>query len=324
MRFVVEDARLAHDLKLLRHDLAGVMGHIDRILLLSNRDTVGDIGTDIKVDSEYRRCTPVDVLTAASQRIQQSLRCIEEYLKLVRPDLAVAIEPLRYRAYDCLAAVELLALKSNPGELDLFLEGARLYLLVDCQLSQNDFAARIDQLSKAGVDLIQIRDKQADSRKLLEYTRIAMEAVDRNITRIVVNDRLDIAMVAASDFVHVGQEDIGIEEVRKISSKIGVGVSTHSIEQARLASKSGASYIGCGPTFPSSTKIFEDFPGLQFLQQVAEEIALPCFAIGGITLERLSDVMATGVKRVAVSAAIWKASDPISMAAKFADQLKRA
>ena len=93
-----------------------------------------------------------------------------------------------------------------------------------------------------------------------------------------------------------------------------MGVSTHSIEQARQAVLDGANYIGVGPTFPSDTKSFEHFPGLDLLRAVAAEIRLPAFAIGGITAENLADVLATGFPRIAVSAAVTAAADPAEAA----------
>jgi thiamine-phosphate pyrophosphorylase len=89
-----------------------------------------------------------------------------------------------------------------------------------------------------------------------------------------------------------------------------IGVSTHTIEQARQAVLEGASYIGCGPTFPSGTKHFDDFAGPDFLRQVAAEIALPAFAIGGIKLENLPQVLATGFTRVAIGGAIADQEHP--------------
>jgi thiamine-phosphate pyrophosphorylase len=126
-----------------------------------------------------------------------------------------------------------------------------------------------------------------------------------------VNDRPDIAVLSQADGVHVGQEELEVRDARRI---IGpdrlVGVSTHSIEQACQAVSDGADYIGCGPTFPSGTKDFDHFPGLDFLRQVAAEISLPAFAIGGITLDNLSQVLHTGFARIAVSGAITNSADP--------------
>ena len=89
-----------------------------------------------------------------------------------------------------------------------------------------------------------------------------------------------------------------------------VGVSTHSIEQARQAVLDGANYLGVGPTFPSGTKVFDHFPGLELLRAVSAEIRLPAFAIGGITRENLGQVLSAGFTRVAVSGAVLNAKDP--------------
>src|SRR5205823_3080461 len=97
-----------------------------------------------------------------------------------------------------------------------------------------------------------------------------------------------------------GQEELSLKDARQIvGPDMLIGVSTHSIEQARQAVLQGADYLGLGPTFPSGTKRFDEFPGLHFLRQIAAEIVLPAFAIGGITLENLPQVLATGIRRVA-------------------------
>jgi len=130
-----------------------------------------------------------------------------------------------------------------------------------------------------------------------------------------VNDRPDRAALAGADGVHVGQDELSVKDVRAI---VGpgrlVGVSTHSIEQARQAVLDGADYIGVGPTFPSGTKQFDTFPGPALLRQVAEEIRLPAFAIGGIDLGNLSEVLESGIRRVAVGRAITAAENPCEVA----------
>jgi thiamine-phosphate pyrophosphorylase len=109
----------------------------------------------------------------------------------------------------------------------------------------------------------------------------------------------------------LGQEDLPVHEARYILGPQGlIGVSTHSIEQARAAVLEGANYLGVGPTYPSTTKQFADFPGVALLSQLAGEISLPAFAIGGITQENLPEVLATGIERIAVSGAVAHAADP--------------
>ena len=131
----------------------------------------------------------------------------------------------------------------------------------------------------------------------------------------MINDRPDLAALIAADGVHVGQEELSVKDVRSmVGPDVLIGVSTHSIEQARQAVLDGANYIGVGPTFPSGTKRFEHFPGVELLRAVAAEIRLPAFAIGGITRANLDQVKSAGFRRAAVSGAIVGAEDPVQAA----------
>jgi thiamine-phosphate pyrophosphorylase len=142
---------------------------------------------------------------------------------------------------------------------------------------------------------------------------------------MIINDRPDIAVLSSADGVHVGQEELSVADVRAIvGPKRLIGVSTHSIEQARQAVLDGADYIGCGPTFPTSTKEFSRYPGLEFLVEVSAEISLPGFAIGGINRQRLSEVLETGVGRIAVSSALDQAEDPFDEAEQLLQRLREA
>jgi thiamine-phosphate pyrophosphorylase len=114
-----------------------------------------------------------------------------------------------------------------------------------------------------------------------------------------------------ADGVHVGQDELSVKEARTIlGPRRLVGVSTHSLEQARQAVLDGADYIGCGPTFASGTKSFSQFPGLAFLREVAADICVPAFAIGGISIANVGQVMAAGLYRIAVSGAAMTAEHP--------------
>ena len=127
-----------------------------------------------------------------------------------------------------------------------------------------------------------------------------------------MNDRPDLAALARADGVHVGQEELSVKDARSIvGPELLVGVSTHSIEQARQAVLDGANYIGVGPTFPSGTKRFEQFPGVELLRAVAAEIRLPAFAIGGIDGRERGRSAGRPVSRaIAVSGAVTSAADP--------------
>jgi thiamine-phosphate pyrophosphorylase len=124
--------------------------------------------------------------------------------------------------------------------------------------------------------------------------------------------------------VHVGQDELSIKDARRIiGTKKLVGVSTHSLQQARQAVLDGADYVGVGPTFPSTTKSFSEFVGLDLARQVAAEISLPAYAIGGITVDNLPQVVATAIHGVAVGAAIVQATDPAVAAQAMLKQLRK-
>jgi thiamine-phosphate pyrophosphorylase len=128
---------------------------------------------------------------------------------------------------------------------------------------------------------------------------------------IIINDRPAIAAAVDADGVHLGQEDFTVKDARHVlGPRALIGVSTHSLAQAQQAVLDGANYIGVGPTFPSATKQFAEFPGLDLLRQVASSIRLPALAIGGIDAGNVDEVLATGASRIAVSSAVVTAASP--------------
>ncbi len=324
-RFVLEDGELSGRLKAFRHSLAEASNRIDRGMLLQSRDTQGDVGTAQTTASEFHRPTMASVVVAASQRVQQSLRCLEEYGKVVDPEFASAIESLRYQSYDLLATVDLKVLAHDEPLSKLkrpACSHAQLYLLVDCQMPLESFIENLKAVSSAGADWIQIRDKHCDTRQVIEYGQAALAAIDSRKTQILINDRLDIAMAIGAAGVHLGQEDMPITQARRIAPpSMWIGVSTHSLEQAIQAEAEGADYIGCGPTFPSTTKSFDQYKGTEWLSSVSQKIKIPSFAIGGINTENVDVVAQAGIRRVAVSGAIWKAADPATSTRQIREKL---
>jgi thiamine-phosphate pyrophosphorylase len=309
VRFVLDDRHLTGLCKQMRHDLGAVLASVPSEHRLAARDTLADVGTTLATPSEQRRASPEHVLAANLTRLQESFRSLEEFGKLLDPEMGAAMERLRYRSYTLHRAVEI-----TRTSLDR-LRDARLYVLVDGRSSLAEFERLARGLVDAGVHVLQLRDKQLADRDLLARARLLRAITASTPTLFIMNDRPDLAALARADGVHVGQDELSAKDARSIvGPEALIGVSTHSIEQARQAVLDGANYLGVGPTFPSGTKHFEQFPGLPLLRQVAAEIRLPAFAIGGITAENLPEVLATGMMRVAVSGAILAALSPIGAA----------
>jgi thiamine-phosphate pyrophosphorylase len=248
--------------------------------------------------------------------VAEALRSLEEYSKVVDPQIAARFEALRYRSYTLERAIHT---TRSSGER---LAAAQLYILVDGGESDAALLQLMGPFISVGVHVVQLRDKHLADRELLARARLLRSLTRGTETLFIVNDRPDLADLAEADGVHVGQDELSVKDARAIVGPDRlVGVSTHSIEQARAAVLAGANYIGVGPTFPSQTKDFASFTGLSLLRAVAAEIRLPAFAIGGIGLANLDDVLATGMSRVAIGAAITRASDPQRVARALLERL---
>ncbi len=319
-RLAIDDEFLSTELKRLRHDLTEASKGIERSKRIHARDTVGDVGTEIELPSEYERVPGHEdvgnsdfasrgewnegiggTIKANFSRAQQGLRTIEEFSKLLDVSIAKKIEQIRYRCY----SLEKSFNATLFGRSELV--DASLYALIT---AQGDWELRVKTMVEAGVDLVQLRDKDRTDQEIVAVGRKIAELTRGSNTVFIMNDRADLANAARADGVHLGQDDLKVGDARRLvgPSKV-IGVSTHSLAQAKQAVSDGADYIGVGPVFPSTTKHFEKHVGLELVKEVAAEIKLPMFAIGGITLGNLPSVLDSGARRVAVSGAINQADD---------------
>lgn len=202
----------------------------------------------------------------------------------------------------------------------------RLYVILDAALLTIPEIDCACQLADAGVRLLQYRNKTASSRDLLESSnRLSAELMPRRVT-FIVNDRADVAALAGASGVHVGQEDLGVEEARTVvgPSKL-VGISTHNRAQFEQAAATSADYIAVGPVFSTATKLNPDpVVGTDFIRQVRRLTDKPIVAIGGITLECANEVLRAGADSVAVVSDILRAREPGERARQYVEMLEAA
>jgi thiamine-phosphate pyrophosphorylase len=309
VRFSLDDRHLTRLLKNWRHRLAAILSTFDSQGLVSSRDTPRDVGTTIKTRREGVRETLRDVVTANFKRAQEATRTLEEYGKLLASALGRQFEELRYDLYTIEKGV-LITSASRERLAD-----RSLYVLVSSELCPHGSGPVIAAALAGGAGVIQVREKKMSDRELMAYGKLVREWTARAEALFVMNDRPDLAVLTSADGVHVGQEELSVREARRIvgPSRL-VGVSTHTLEQARQAVLDGADYIGVGPVFSSTTKSFSHLAGLELVRQVAAEITLPVYAIGGIGIENLDEVLSAGARRIAVSGAICGAEDPANVA----------
>jgi thiamine-phosphate pyrophosphorylase len=194
------------------------------------------------------------------------------------------------------------------------LAAARLYL---CTPIRPDLAELAEAVYGAGVDLLQLRDKQAEAIPLLEAAKVLKEAADRHGALFAVNDRADVALAAGADILHLGQGDLPMTWARRIvGDGMLLGRSTHDLRQVHDALAEGWDYFAVGPVYPTATKPGRPAVGTSLLEQVAAlDVAVPWFAIGGIDHANLPEITRAGATRIVVVRAITDAADPSTAAA---------
>jgi thiamine-phosphate pyrophosphorylase len=315
-RFALNDPAVTAMAKTLRSDLKEVLAAMPAEEMITSRDTPGDIGTEITSPSEPRRRDLADVAVAACKRLSEALRTIEEYGKFVAPQQALAIERMRYDTYTLeQRLVGRLLVARRFGQ-------ARLYVLISSHHCRGSVRELARAVVAGGADALQLREKDLPDDMLLAMAAELRELTDETSRLFIVNDRADIAAMVGADGVHLGQHDVPSAEARRLLRPGAViGRSCHSLDQAKAAVNEGADYVSVGPVFHTATKDAGEPVGTDLLKEVAAQVSVPIVPIGGITAENVSQIVAAGVSRAAVSSAVCAAEDPQAAAAAIKEQL---
>jgi thiamine-phosphate pyrophosphorylase len=204
------------------------------------------------------------------------------------------------------------------------LADCKLYTFVDTAYLHGRAPELVaQQLCDGGSDLIQLRAKNSSPEEIRRMAEKILPITKRANVGLVINDHLEIARELGAEFCHLGQEDFfdaghkQISELRIANYELQIGLSTHSPEQATRALAAGPDYIAIGPVFATGTKPGAKPVTLDYVRWAAANVTVPWFAIGGIRLENLGDVLATGAKRVCVVSAILNAPDVTKACAEF-------
>lgn len=170
-----------------------------------------------------------------------------------------------------------------------------LYVIITRPVLSYEQIAKI--CVRRGVGVLQLREKHLSDREVLAAAARITAITRGTATRFVINDRADLALAAGADMLHLGQDDLPIAEARRIVGSMPIGLSTHSIAQAREALTHNPAYIGFGPVYPTTTKTIADpTVGTELLRQVVSFSTVPVVAIGGIFPDNIRDVFSTGAR----------------------------
>ena len=306
-RFALNCAPLTERAKSFRHELSAAISKLDPARLISSRDTPGDVGVEITVDNQLARGNLKDSFTAGCKRLTEALRTLAETTQTLNPHVAKTLEKLRYAAYTLEKDIVLFS--------DTFerFKSVKLYIVITSSLPA-DALSLLCYCVTGGADCIQLRAKTIEDDKLLalaeEFVRICKSAKVLSI----INDRVDIAVAAGADGVHLGQNDIPVEQARRLElTPLIIGKSTHSIDQLKSACREMPTYVGLGPVYSTPTKPTAPPVGLDYVKQatnILTDTGIAHVAIGGIMLDNLEEVLTAGAEAIAVCSAVTEAGDP--------------
>ncbi|MHC4395853.1 MAG: thiamine phosphate synthase [Planctomycetota bacterium] len=306
-RFALNSSSLTARAKHLRHSLSSCIGKFDAGQLVSSRDTLGDVGVGQTVDNQLRRSGLNDCFTAGCKRLTEALRVLAETTQTLDPSAAERIEKLRYATYTL--EKDIVTFSDTTAKF----KRVRLYIVITSNLPA-DVLSLTHRCAAGGADCIQLRAKSIDDDKLfalaVEFVQICKAA---NVLSII-NDRVDIAVAAGADGVHLGQNDLSAGQARKLQlTPLITGKSTHSPEQLETACLEYPTYVSLGPVFATATKPTAEAVGLDYVNRSVEMLAdsgIGHVAIGGITLDNVREVLNAGASTIAVCSAVAEASDP--------------
>lgn len=186
-----------------------------------------------------------------------------------------------------------------------------LYIVTDSSLCRLPEEAMVAAALKGGAKVIQYREKEASTLAMVATARRLRELTTAHGAILIVNDRIDVALAAGADGVHLGQDDMPHEAAREIlGERAIIGITAHTVEEALEAQQMGADYVGLSPIFPTATKTDAGpAAGLAFVEEAGQTIRIPKVAIGGINETNMKDVLAAGADCVAMISAVVTSED---------------
>jgi thiamine-phosphate pyrophosphorylase len=308
-RFLLSDLSLTERLKSLRHKLVE-SDWLFQKQLLEWRNSVDDVG--LKIDVTKEKDSKRDLMSsvvANSRRVQEALRTLEEFSKIINLSTHLTPEKLERARFEIYTIEKDIAGKLSRREKTGRISG--IYVIIDFQsLNNHDYLGLTSQAIKGGASVIQLRDKKLDHGELLKIAYEMKRLCSESNVLFIVNDYLDVALAVNADGLHLGQTDLPVIEARKLSPMDTIiGCSTDTVSQAKQAVINGADYVAVGAIFPTSSKDTHVL-GTKALAKIKNAVTVPVVAIGGIDQTNIERIRLAGADAAAVISAVGKSKYP--------------
>lgn len=295
-RFRLDDRDLSEGFRKIRHNVR-IRVREDFPRIESCRNTEEDIGKKFAPAANHRKLT--EIVRSNARRGQESLRVIEENMRLAHPHRSVLFEKDRYRLYELEKTILSRLSRSIRAR------GLGVYVLVTEKLCRHSVEETLRRCAAAGAGAVQIREKDMSDADLLAHCEKARKLLSQSETLLIINDRPDIAAAVDADGVHLGQDDLPVSAARTVLGSMAViGKSTHNAGEAAAAKDECPDYIGAGPVASSPTKPGLTPSGLEYIREAASRFQIPVTAIGGINRNNARAAIKAGADSLAICSAI--------------------
>ncbi len=188
----------------------------------------------------------------------------------------------------------------------------KMYFITDSSAyNEDDFLFRVEEALKGGVTLLQLREKNKDTREYIQLAQKVHQISKKYNVPLIIDDRVDVAMASDAEGVHLGQTDMPIDTARKIlGDNFIIGATTKTVEQAKEAYEQGADYLGVGAIYPTTTKVKTVLTSVETLNDICNAVPIPVNAIGGLNKDNIDVLKNCNIKGICVVSAIMKAESP--------------
>ncbi|WP_448588838.1 thiamine phosphate synthase [Thermodesulfobium sp.] len=300
LRFVQNDSVNASKIRNVRHEISEIFD----LNIIISRNVSSDVGKN-NFSSSYTELN--QVLKANLSRIKESLRVLEEFLRYKDIVISNRLRVIRFKFYEI------------ERELLFDKKFEKIYILADLSLvkDENDLLEGLKILLDNKVSLIQLRAKKLSTRKIYELGLKIAELLPQ--LKLIINDKVEVALALKSYGVHVGEDELPFHVVRSLMGNNVVGATVHNFEDLRLAQMANVDYIGVGAIFPSTTKPDCQLNGVDFLKRIKSLTSIFTYAIGGINSKNAKEVFDAGADGICVGSGFWSAKDRCEEIKKLID-----
>ena len=317
-RFALNNETLSSRCKQIRHQLSATVSSLGMQRLVTARDTENDIGCGIEIAEQMKRANLEDCVTAGFARATEALRVLAEAAATIDSTISSTFEQLRY---DCYMLEKDIALFGFGA---LKFRKVRLYGIITVENCSDVFVVA-KAAAENGADCLQLRAKKITDATFLAIAKEFVDLCKHHNVISIINDRIDIAVAAQADGIHLGQDDLPLEEARRCQLKpLITGISTHSMAELEKALEQMPHYVGLGSVFSTDTKQQVKVAGLEYIAkaiQFLKDKPVEAVAIGGISLETIEKVLQAGARRIAVSSCICKTENPGQVCKKLKQKI---